>query len=120
MIARSMTYLDDIARDGDHPEVALAPTSYRQALAVAEALDMRPLQAHCHLSLGTLYAKNGQQEQAGTELSTAMVFYCAIGITFWLPHIEVGLADEQIRIASSPSFLTCGACPQGLLTAVSG
>ena len=33
---------------------------YRQALALAEALGMRPLQAHCHHGLGTLYARTGQ------------------------------------------------------------
>ena len=30
---------------------------------------MRPLQAHCHHGLGTLYAQTGQQEQACTALS---------------------------------------------------
>src|SRR4029453_570434 len=34
-------------------EPAAAP--YREALALADALGMRPLQAHSHLSLGTLY-----------------------------------------------------------------
>ena len=32
---------------------------YRQALALAEELGMRPLVAHCHLSLGKLYATTG-------------------------------------------------------------
>ena len=58
---------------------------YRQALALAESLDMHPLQAHCHLRLGTLYAKSGQQEQADTARSTAMAFYRAMEMTFWLP-----------------------------------
>ena len=41
-----------------HPaEVEPAEAHYRQALALAEELGMRPLQAHCHLGLGTLYAK---------------------------------------------------------------
>ena len=33
---------------------------------------MQPLQAHCHRSLGTLYAMTGQPEQARTELDTAI------------------------------------------------
>ena len=33
---------------------------------------MRPLQAHCHRGLGTLYAKTGQREQARAELSAAI------------------------------------------------
>jgi tetratricopeptide (TPR) repeat protein len=36
-----------------------AETHFRQALSLAEMLGMRPLQAHCHCSLGTLYAKTG-------------------------------------------------------------
>ena len=33
---------------------------------------MRPLQAHCHRGLGTLYTTIGQREQARAELSTAI------------------------------------------------
>jgi hypothetical protein len=33
---------------------------------------MRPLQAHCHRGLGTLYGTTGQWEQARTELSAAV------------------------------------------------
>ena len=46
---------------------------------------MRPLQAHCHRGLGTLYAKTGQREQARTALSTAMELYREMAMTFWLP-----------------------------------
>jgi tetratricopeptide (TPR) repeat protein len=46
------------------PEVEPAIGYYRQALALAEALGMRPLQAHCHRSLGELYGSLGQQESA--------------------------------------------------------
>ena len=44
------------------PEVEPAVGHYRQALALAEELGMRPLQAHCHRGLGTLYAQTGQRE----------------------------------------------------------
>ena len=54
------------------PEVAQAEAHYRQALTLAEELGMRPLQAHCHRGLGTLYATTGQREQARAELSTAI------------------------------------------------
>ena len=36
-------------------DVAQAEAYYRQALALADELGMRPLVAHCHLGLGTLY-----------------------------------------------------------------
>ena len=76
---------------------AEADASYRQALALASELGMRPLQAHCHRGLGTLYAKMGQQEQARSELSTAIALYRAMEITFWLPQVEVALAQVEGR-----------------------
>jgi hypothetical protein len=50
------------------PEGEPAASHYHQALALAEELGMRPLQAHCHRGLGTLYARQGQQDQASTAL----------------------------------------------------
>ena len=61
-----------------------------QALALAEALGMRPLQAHCHRGLGTLYATTGQQEQARAELSAAVDLYRTMEMTFWLPRDRGG------------------------------
>ena len=54
---------------------------------------MRPLVAHCHLGLGTLYAATGQPEQARPELSTAIALYRAMDMTFWLPQAEAALAQ---------------------------
>ena len=54
---------------------------------------MRPLQAHCHLGLGTLYARQGQQDQARTALSTAIALYRAMDMRFWLPQAEAALKD---------------------------
>jgi hypothetical protein len=61
--------------------------------ALAEALGMRPLQAHGHLGLGTLYAKTGRPEEAYAELTTAIYLYRAIEMTFWLPRAEAMLAQ---------------------------
>jgi hypothetical protein len=68
-----------------------AKAHYQQALALAEALGMRPLQAHCHHGLGTLYAQMRQREQAHTELSTAMALYHALEMTLWLPQTKAAL-----------------------------
>jgi tetratricopeptide (TPR) repeat protein len=75
------------------PEVESAAGHYRQALALAEELGMRPLQAHCHRGLGTLYLKLGQPEQARIELTTAIELYRAMDMTFWLPQAEAALAQ---------------------------
>ena len=54
---------------------------------------MRPLQAHCHLGLGTLYTRTGQGEKARAELSTAIALYRAMKMHFWLPQAEAALAQ---------------------------
>jgi tetratricopeptide (TPR) repeat protein len=77
----------------DPPEAEQAEGYYQQALALAEELGMRPLQAHCHLGLGTLYARIGRQERARAALTTAIALYCAMDMTFWLPQAEAALAQ---------------------------
>src|SRR5262249_21156035 len=47
--------LGEIAAHADPSESERAESYYRQALALADELGMRPLVAHCHLGLGTLY-----------------------------------------------------------------
>ena len=79
------------------PEIDEAEANYRQALALAEELGMRPLQAHCHRGLGTLYATTGQREQARTALSTAIEMYQSMEMTFWLPETEAALAQVEGR-----------------------
>jgi len=77
----------------DPPDAAQAAAHYQQALALAEELGMRPLQAHCHRGLGTLYAATGQREQARAALTTAVEMYQSMEMTFWLPQTEMALAQ---------------------------
>ena len=81
----------------DPPDLDQAIAHYYQALALSEELGMRPLQAHCHLGLGTLYARTGQHEQANAELSAAIDLYRAMDMTFWLPQTEAALAQVEER-----------------------
>jgi tetratricopeptide (TPR) repeat protein len=76
-------------------EVEPAAILYRQALALAEELGMRPLQAHCHHELGRLYAQTGHGEPARAALSAAITLYRAMDMTFWLPQVEAALAQEE-------------------------
>ena len=78
------------------PDVVQAEAYYQQALALAEELGMRPLQAHCHRGLGMLYAMTGQQEQVRAELSTAIEMYQTMEMTFWLPETEAALAQVDV------------------------
>lgn len=65
---------------------------------------MRPLQAHCHCGLGTLYAKLGKAEQAGVELLTAINLDRTMEMMFWLPQAEEVLAQVEGCDALGASF----------------
>ena len=93
--AHAYRLLGEVARHRDTPDVDQAVAHYQQALTLAEELGMRPLQAHCHHGLGTLYATSGQREQARTALSTAIDLYRAMDMTFWLPQAEAALAQVE-------------------------
>jgi len=95
--AYALHLLGEIAAQHDPPQLEPAEAHYRQARALADELGMRPLQAHCHLGLGTLYAKSRQPEQARAELSTAIALYRAMDMTFWLPQAEAALAQVEKR-----------------------
>jgi tetratricopeptide (TPR) repeat protein len=70
------------------PAVEPAAIHYRQAIALTKELGMRPLQAHCHRGLGTLYARTGQPQQARAALAAAIALYRDMAMTFWLPQAE--------------------------------
>jgi hypothetical protein len=53
---------------------------------------MRPLQAHCHFSLGTLYTKIGRGQQARADLTAAIKLYRSMEMTFWLFQAEAVVA----------------------------
>jgi tetratricopeptide (TPR) repeat protein len=93
--AYALRLLGEIAAHRTPPEVEQVEAYYQQALALADELGMRPLQAHCHLGLGTLYGTLGRRVQAGAALSTAVELYRAMEMTFWLPQAEAGLAQAK-------------------------
>ncbi len=89
--AHVLRLLGDIAMHRDPPEIDQAKIQYRQAIELAQELGMRPLQAHCHRSLGTLYRQTGQADQAHTELISAIDMYRDMEMMFWLPETEAAL-----------------------------
>jgi tetratricopeptide (TPR) repeat protein len=93
--AYALHLLGEIAAHRDPPDTEQAEAHYQQALTLAEELGMRPLQAHCHRGLGTLYSQSGQLEQARTELSTAIEMYRDMEMTFWLPQAEMALTQAE-------------------------
>ena len=72
----------------DQAGVAQAGDAYRQALALATKLGMRPLGAHCHFGLGKLHAMTGQREQATQHLASATALYREMDMRFWLEKAQ--------------------------------
>jgi tetratricopeptide (TPR) repeat protein len=93
--AYALRLLGEIAAQHTPPEAEQAETHYRQALAMADALGMRPLAAHCHSGLGTLYSQMGRLEEVRAALSTAIALYRSMEMTFWLPQAEAMLAQTE-------------------------
>jgi tetratricopeptide (TPR) repeat protein len=91
--AYALRLLGDIAARREPPVIEPAESHYQQALTLAGELGMRPLQAHCHLRLGTLYARGSQREQAHAALSAAFDLYHAMEMTFWVPQAEAVLVQ---------------------------
>jgi len=86
---RLLRLLGDIAAHPDRTEVDTAEAHYRQAQALAEALGLRPLIAHCHLGLGVLYRRAGRRQEAREHLTIATTMYREMEMPFWLEKAKV-------------------------------
>jgi tetratricopeptide (TPR) repeat protein len=83
--------LGEIASHHQRPDVVTVEAHYGAAMALANGLGMRPLQAHCHLGFGKLSRRTGDAAQAREHLTTAATMYREMGMTFWLEKAEAGL-----------------------------
>jgi len=61
---------------------------YRDALALAGTLAMRPLVAQSHLGLGKLYQRTGKRQEAQAHLATAAAMFREMDMRFWLEKAE--------------------------------
>jgi hypothetical protein len=66
----------------------MAEARYREAMALADDLGMRPLVAHCHLGLSKLYRRTGNRQEAQEHLATATTMYREMDMRFWLEQAE--------------------------------
>jgi tetratricopeptide (TPR) repeat protein len=74
--------MGDIAARRAPPAFELAEASYRQGVALATELGLRPIVAHCHRGLGTLYQRMSRSEQAKPQLDTAATMYREMGMPY--------------------------------------
>jgi tetratricopeptide (TPR) repeat protein len=95
--AWALRTLGRIAAHHDPPDMETAKASYRQAMAIADELGMRPVAADCHLGLGKLYGRVADTRRDACEhLTTAATMYRAMDMRFWLEKAEAEL--ESCRL----------------------
>ena len=87
--------LGDIAAHPDRFEVDTAEEHYRQAMALAEALGLRPLLAHCHLGLGALSRRAGTRQEAREHLTTAGTMFGEMDMRYWREQAEAELKELE-------------------------
>jgi class 3 adenylate cyclase/tetratricopeptide (TPR) repeat protein len=92
--AAALGVLGTIASHQDQPDFRTAESHYREAMALANELGMRPLIAHCHLGLGTLYRRIGDHAKASEHLMTASTMYREMGMEFWLEKAGIQLSES--------------------------
>ena len=75
-------------------ETGATADRFRQALALANELSMRPLLAHCYLGLGKLYKCTGKREQAQEHFITATTMYREMDMRFSLEQSEAEMGGQ--------------------------
>ncbi len=91
--AEALHILGEIQARQDPPDVASAESSYRQVLALATEIGLRPLAARCHLGLGRLYRAASNRSAAEAHLTTARTMLAEMNMGFWLDQAEAELGQ---------------------------
>jgi tetratricopeptide (TPR) repeat protein len=86
-----------IAARREPPDFDRALEAYGEALAVAEELEMRPLEAQCRLAIGTVYQRQGRVEDARAEIGRAAEQLRALDMASWLERAEALLGALPTR-----------------------
>ncbi len=86
--AYALHLLGEIGLRRDPLDREKAEHCYRQALALAEELGMRPLLAHCHLGLTTLYRRTGDRSRAEQHVAAACTLFRQMDMRLWLERVE--------------------------------
>jgi class 3 adenylate cyclase/tetratricopeptide (TPR) repeat protein len=93
--AYTLRLLGEIAAREDPLDIGKAENHYRQALAVAEELGMRPLIAHCHVGLGKMYRRASNPQQARTHLTDGVAMMREMEMGLWLEKAEAELKELE-------------------------
>src|SRR5262245_2911579 len=72
-----------------------AQERYQEALALAGTLEMRPLEARCHLGLAALHRAAGRRTEARAAFTHARAQLRAMGMDFWLNRAETRRLGQE-------------------------
>ncbi len=86
--AWALRLLGEIECQSPTRQVKAAESCFQQALILADELEMRPLQAHCHAGLGRVYQQAKWTDRSHRECTTALEMYHAMGMAFWMTEVE--------------------------------
>jgi tetratricopeptide (TPR) repeat protein len=92
--AWALRLLGEVAGLVEPPAVGEAEGYFGKALALAEELEMRPLQARAHLGLGRLLRLTGERDRAEDHLATALGLLREMDMRFWLSRA----AEELLHL----------------------
>jgi class 3 adenylate cyclase/tetratricopeptide (TPR) repeat protein len=92
--AWSVRLLGAIASSHDPGDVERAEGYYREAIALADELGMRPLAAHCHFQLGKLLRQAPKADESRRHLSAAATMYREMNMRGWLQQLDAKLRDS--------------------------
>jgi hypothetical protein len=82
-----------LAAHQDPPDIETAERHYRQAMALAGELGMRPPVAQCQLGLGKLSRRADDAAKAQEHLTTATTMYREMDMGFWLEKAGAELIE---------------------------
>ena len=91
--AEALWRLGQIFHRRPTPDFTKAAEAYRAALAQGQELAFRPLIAHCHADLGTLYRRIRDHAASEEHVRTATSMYQEMKMTYWLEKMNQELAD---------------------------
>jgi tetratricopeptide (TPR) repeat protein len=89
--AYALHLLGMIGTRHDQPDLENTEGRYREAMAMAQRLGLRPLVARCHFGLSKLYRRTDKPEQAREHFTTATTLYREMGMPHWLEQAEAEL-----------------------------
>jgi tetratricopeptide (TPR) repeat protein len=86
--AAALQVLGDVTARGAAPDLRAARGHYEAALRLAHELGLRPLAASCHLSLGELDARTGDETAAAERRGQAQRISGELGLRAWQQQVE--------------------------------